>query len=317
MLPSVTIMIPTFNQAHCVHKAIESALVQNYPNLEVVVADDYSTDHTEKIVKKYLGDKRLKYFKNATNIGRVKNYKKALEDYATGEWVVNCDGDDYYISDRFISETINRILERNDEDIVFAQAGHQVLFQSNKKKSFNALPNIAQKVQLFPKNKYLLAFHKIAHFSHMTTLYRRDIATSIDFYRCNISSTDMESFLRLSLCGSVLLLKKVYGAWVQHEHNFSRNLNFEHKKENILYITGSYQSALQSLNNNQLNAWKKELLIDYFKNWLSRTAKDRTPFFQRVKELIRILKFAWFHHREVYISFNLFKTLISLPYKLT
>lgn len=316
MLPSVTIMIPTYNQAHCIHQAIESAMAQDYPNLEIVIADDCSSDQTDKAVEPYLNDQRLRYFKNPTNIGRVKNYKKALEEYATGQWVVNCDGDDYYAHSDFISEVMHLIMKYKDENIVFAQGGHQVLFKNVQSKAIYELPKTPKQTHLYKPYEYFFEFHKIAHFSHLTTLYRRDIATSIDFYRYNISSTDMESFLRLSLYGSVLLIKKVYGIWVQHEHNFSQNLDFQKRKDNIKYITGSYHYALQHLNSKQLSEWKKTSLVNYFKDWLSKTAKFNKPFPQKVYELKNILKFAWSSHREVYSSLNLFKTLISLPLKL-
>ena len=46
----VTIMIPVYNQARYIREAIDSALMQTYSNLEVIVGDDASTDATAKIV---------------------------------------------------------------------------------------------------------------------------------------------------------------------------------------------------------------------------------------------------------------------------
>ena len=313
-LPKVTIMIPTYNQATYLRHAIEGALAQDYPNLEVVVADDCSSDDTWAVVEGYIADQRLKYFRNEANIGRVRNYKKALEEYATGEWVVNCDGDDYYINNKFVSEMMQQVAIRRD--IVFVQAGHQLRFANTRQQPINALPNISVEVYVYSKNDYFFNFYKLKHFSHMTTLYRRDVAIAIDFYRYDISSTDIESFLRLSLHGKVLLIKKVYGAWVQHGQNFSQRLGYEEKKKNILHITESYQYALLKVNKQQLDRWKKRALVYYFKGWLSKTARSKAFFRQKVTKVIRILQFAWSHHREVYYSFALYITLISLPYKL-
>lgn len=314
-LPLVSIIIPTYNQSQYLHHAITSALAQDYPNLEVVVADDCSSDNTRVVVEPYLQDSRLKYFCNETNIGRVRNYKKALEEYAIGDWVVNCDGDDYYVSALFISEVMQQVALH--EDVVFAQGGHQIRFVNTKQPSLDALPNISDEVHLYPKNEYFLSFHQIAHFSHITTIYRRDVAMAIDFYRHNISSTDIESFLRLSLHGSVILLKKIYGAWVQHGQNFSQTLDYKKREGNILYITESYQYALPILDKHRLDHWKKRALMYYFKNWLSKTAKSKEPLRQRVLDLIRILRFAWRFHQEVYRTFSFYATVVSLPYKLT
>ncbi len=57
--PSVSILIPTYNRASLLDKAVKSALEQNYPNLTVIVSDDASTDNTTDIIAKYLKDTRL------------------------------------------------------------------------------------------------------------------------------------------------------------------------------------------------------------------------------------------------------------------
>jgi glycosyltransferase involved in cell wall biosynthesis len=48
--PKVSIMIPTYNRAHYLVDAIESSLTQDYPNFEVIVSDNHSTDGTEECV---------------------------------------------------------------------------------------------------------------------------------------------------------------------------------------------------------------------------------------------------------------------------
>lgn len=119
--PLVSIMIPTYNQEAYISDAIESALAQDYPNLEVVVTDDCSTDHTAEVVKQYLTDSRLKYHRNTKNLGRVGNYHNTLYNVASGEWVVNLDGDDYFTDNKFISIGMSRILENEGALFYFAR----------------------------------------------------------------------------------------------------------------------------------------------------------------------------------------------------
>ena len=90
-------MIPTYNQENYIVRAIESALSQDYPNLEIVIADDNSTDETEAVVTEALrkfNSPLIKYFKNKENIGILKNYKKkfiliidTLDNWAQDEYV--------------------------------------------------------------------------------------------------------------------------------------------------------------------------------------------------------------------------------------
>lgn len=52
----VSIIIPTYNRAYCLGKAIESVLAQTYPYFELIIVDDGSEDKTENLVKKYNAD---------------------------------------------------------------------------------------------------------------------------------------------------------------------------------------------------------------------------------------------------------------------
>src|SRR5574340_595951 len=72
--PLVSIMIPTYGQEEVILKAVDSALAQDYPNLEIIVADDASPDCTSQLVATRK-DPRLHYHRNPTNIGRVANYR--------------------------------------------------------------------------------------------------------------------------------------------------------------------------------------------------------------------------------------------------
>ena len=86
--PKVSICIPTFNSENYLREAIESALRQNDQDLEIVIVDNCSTDHTGTLVKDFQkrGDRRIRFYKNDRNIGLVGNFNKCLE-YAKGEYI--------------------------------------------------------------------------------------------------------------------------------------------------------------------------------------------------------------------------------------
>ena len=58
MPPKVSVIIPTYNRANIIGKAIKSVLNQTYQNFEIVVIDDSPNDKTEKVVKSF-NDKRI------------------------------------------------------------------------------------------------------------------------------------------------------------------------------------------------------------------------------------------------------------------
>jgi len=259
MLPKVTIMIPTYNQANMIHRAIESSLMQDYINIEIIISDDCSTDNTYEIVKKYFSYDKIKYFRNKTNLGRVKNYKFTLENYATGDWVVNLDGDDFFIDNTFISKSMNLILMY--QNVVFLQSGHlKKNFYEIDKIGEVCIPHLKSEYLVINGIDYVINFLKFGHFSHCATIYNRKLAIETDFYINDIPSTDIDSLLRLALKGNVILVKDTPCVWLQHENNVSKKLDINSISRNILWIENVYNECLKyNIEKKKLYRWKKKL----------------------------------------------------------
>jgi glycosyltransferase involved in cell wall biosynthesis len=90
--PGVSVVIPAYNYAHYLPRTLDSILKQDYPNVEIVVVDDGSTDNTREIVASY-GDKiRYVYQQNAgLSAARNTGIKEAKFEYlgfidADDEW---------------------------------------------------------------------------------------------------------------------------------------------------------------------------------------------------------------------------------------
>jgi len=88
----VSVIIPTYNRAATLPRAIDSALEQTIDDLEVVVVDDGSTDDTESVLAAY-EDPRVRPVVHATNQGANVARNTGLE-HARGEYVAFLDSDD-------------------------------------------------------------------------------------------------------------------------------------------------------------------------------------------------------------------------------
>ena len=88
--PSISVVIPAYNAAGCVGRAIESALAQTYPPVEVLVVDDGSRDNTAEVVARYPAPVRLVRQANG-GPGAARNHGARL---AVGEWIALLDADD-------------------------------------------------------------------------------------------------------------------------------------------------------------------------------------------------------------------------------
>lgn len=69
MPPKVTLIIPTYNRAHLLPRALNSALQQDYPALDIIVVDDGSTDHTLQVLEPYLRNPRIRLIRHDHNRG--------------------------------------------------------------------------------------------------------------------------------------------------------------------------------------------------------------------------------------------------------
>jgi hypothetical protein len=223
-IPKVSVLIPTYNQERFIDRAIASALSQECPGLEVIVADDASTDGTGAAAELWGFDRRFRYVRNEQNLGRVANYRRTLQELARGEWVLMLDGDDFLTDPGFLRRATGALERHADRPIVFAQAGHRVHYLDGSRRDVDILPPIDGDERVLTGGEYLRFVYETKFFTHLGALYQRQRALSDGFYTAEISSSDMDSLLRLALEGEVLVLNTIAGCWVQHGSNASSAL---------------------------------------------------------------------------------------------
>ncbi len=129
MNPLVTIGIPTFNRPHLLARALRSVARQDYPNLEVLVADNATPgDETPRVVDSYMASiPNLKYIKHARDIGSFHNFMFLLRA-AGGEYFMWL-ADDDEVSPNYVSSLVV-LLECNPD--AAAAAGHWVLMRNER-----------------------------------------------------------------------------------------------------------------------------------------------------------------------------------------
>jgi len=260
-MKKVSIIIPTYNQRKYISKAIESALSQNYNNLEIIVSDDNSSVNIKNVIDKYYSFSNFKYFRNEKNLGRVGNYHKSLYEYATGDYVLVLDGDDYLIDNNYISEAM-KLIEKEGVSVVFAKS--KVFFEINKI-SFEDKINSDLPI-VFDGNWFFLKFPSGYSISHSTTLYNRQKAIEIGYYNVDIISSDWESILRLIVNNKIGYINKFVSIWRKHNNNESKTCDINKILNNIIFIENSYNFALKNYNINKfiLKNWKHRMIKRFF-----------------------------------------------------
>jgi glycosyltransferase involved in cell wall biosynthesis len=114
MTPKVSVLVPIYNQAPFIRETIESALSQDYEDIELVLSDDGSTDGTVEILREYeAGDPgRVKVVASEHNTGISGAFNRALEAH-TGEYIAWLGGDDVMLPGK-LSRQVAVLEERRD-----------------------------------------------------------------------------------------------------------------------------------------------------------------------------------------------------------
>jgi len=95
----VSVIIPAFNRGKYIRQTVDSVLNQTYPNFELIVVDDGSTDDTRQILEEYGERIRIGEHPQRANRGQSASINLGLE-YANGEYVAILDSDDYWEPDK-------------------------------------------------------------------------------------------------------------------------------------------------------------------------------------------------------------------------
>jgi glycosyltransferase involved in cell wall biosynthesis len=94
----ISVIIPNYNRGELLRNSINSALNQTYSNIEVIISDDGSTDHSRDIVEGYR-DPRVKWIEG-THSGLPSIPRNAALKKARGDWIAFLDSDDEWMHDK-------------------------------------------------------------------------------------------------------------------------------------------------------------------------------------------------------------------------
>jgi len=93
-LPLVSIIMPTYNHAQFLDTALQSLVKQSYPNWELFIIDNHSTDNTIQTISNF-DDSRISVL-SISNKGSIAASRNSALRYAKGEWIAFLDSDDWW-----------------------------------------------------------------------------------------------------------------------------------------------------------------------------------------------------------------------------
>ena len=244
--PVVSAIIPTYNRAHLVGRALHSVLAQTFQDFEIIVVDDASSDRTEELVASF-GDPHIRYLRHEHNRGGSAARNTGIKA-ARGEYLAFLDSDDEWLPDKLDEQL--RAFSDSDLDAVGAVVcGSDVVEE-----------DISQVHQTLPKHRGWIYEDLLAQKArpwNTSAIMVRVAATERTFFfdESLPAAQDLDYLLQLSKCVQVEIVQeplvRVYRHTGPHVWNDESDL-----KARLLLIE-KYAGDLRSLPDAAIRHYKR------------------------------------------------------------
>lgn len=266
--PLVSIIIPTFNRAHCIEAAIRSALKQSFRDFELIIADDGSTDGTEQVVAR-MNESQVRVVRKANGgCSSARNFGVAN---ANGKYVAFLDSDDEW-DPRWLETTV-AIMEGDAQ--VGAVYGSLARVNSDGSDrgvfdlSLGGRHSVATVPYVLSQASGLLGSNVIA---------RRDVVEQIGGWDETFpTSGDFEFGLRLAVATRVALVAKPMIRLIETQGSLSKKVNTGNRLRVLEKFTRE-QPALAAQYGELIRRSRAEILRSYGEDcmWFGRYEEAAT-----------------------------------------
>ncbi len=221
--PFFSIVIPTWNRAHLIGKTLDSVLAQTFPDFEVIVVDDGSTDETSEVVAAY-SDPRIRYTyqDNAERAAARNNGTR----HAHGKYITFLDSDDLIKPEHL--ETVIRHLVAHHHPPFFHQSFH--------------IEDVNGKIEVQQQNVFRRPLKKLIRkgnfFGSVGLFLERNVALEFQFdeKRVLAGSEDYEMLLRLTMKYPILCGNEMTTRVINHEGRGEIQINKDKLIARVEYL---------------------------------------------------------------------------------
>lgn len=201
-LPYFSIVIPSYNRGHMLKDVVEMALKQDFPDFEIIIVDDGSTDNTRDVVAAF-SDMRLKYVYQENKERAAARNRGG--DMARGRYVTFCDSDDL-LYPHYLDEA-SRIIAQHGE-VPWFHLGYEIIRDKRPVLKMNA-----------DHHDFISVLARGNPLSCLGVFIRKEVFENVRFNesRQMSGSEDWELWLRLSARYPIVHSKRICAALISHE----------------------------------------------------------------------------------------------------
>lgn len=246
--PLVSVVIPTYNHAHFLGRALQSVLDQTYTKWEAIVIDNHSQDNTDEVVHSF-GDPRISLMKIRNN-GVIAASRNMGIRSATGEWIAFLDSDDCWYPEK-LEIALNGIKENPSIDV--CSTDEMLVDQSTGRRAL-------LKYGPYRPNFYRRLLVTGNCLSPSATLVRRGFLNGNKIlFRENAefaTAEDYDLWMLLARAGAKFhFIHSVQGEYLVHATNSSGQVDRHH--QNIVNVIKDHVYNLQSFQADKDRLWRR------------------------------------------------------------
>lgn len=239
--PLVTVVIPTYNRAKFITRAIESILKQTITNWKLLIIDDGSKDKTKEVVERYLDDPRIRYVRLNKNKGVCYALNHALSLVDT-KYFAQLDADDWY--EKNTLQVCLKKMEQTNENTAVVY-GHEKVWRLEKNGKIKFLKE--KKKQQINSNYEFITYHPMIY----PRFYRTNALRKVGGWSSNVPqkgryAEDRQILLKLADEHKFRLINKILYNRLKHTSNNSR---IENRKKYASVTRYLYEEALKRWGN--------------------------------------------------------------------
>jgi glycosyltransferase involved in cell wall biosynthesis len=280
--PLISVIITNYNRESTIGLAIESALKQDYKNLEIIVSDNSSTDNSWDVINIYKNQPRIKLYRNNSNIGMWENFRVSIIERAQGEYFTFLNSDDVFINGSFITKAVNLISKY--ENIEILKAGSYF-----SKGNYGKIHGYKDITEFYNGLDFIKKFDFSYDIGWVGIMLRRKSFIENKYFDIQIISSDYLVNLNLLTKGNIVFLKEICYQFNQHEENFSKQAYKLEELTKIFYELDSLYNHLKMIftDYSMYNSIIYKIEYAYFANILEDNFRNNRKNIKPIEKLLK------------------------------
>ncbi len=280
-LPLVSVLVPSYNHEFYIEECLNSIINDDYPNKEIIIFDDGSSDNSVSIVKAWINENETNFsgrilLRTCQNKGLTKTLNEMIKE-ASGEFITLVASDDYLLSGG-INKRVDYLLKHKDQLAVFADC--MVVDKQGNVLSKSGISEFHKGRKKYLNDKYLLKYELIFRWCVPGPVFlaRKKVYEEVGFYDEKLIVEDWDFYLRMSKSNVLGFLDATVACYRIHSTNTSMGTSGKSKEYT--------ESMLLTMKKNmeELN------IVQYISLWAQKTimlySEKRYKLIYRIAKLV-------------------------------